>query len=54
MESANDMRTKVLGRAGRDEGFRVRLLADPKGAIGDELGVNLPAGLNVNCTRMMP
>ena len=41
------MRTKVLGKAGADEGFRARLLADPKGAIGDELGVNMPAALNV-------
>ena len=47
MESASDMRTKVLGRAGRDAEFRARLLADPKGAIGDELGVNMPEGLNV-------
>ena len=43
MESASDMRTKVLGRAGRDAEFRARLLADPKGAIGEELGVTMPA-----------
>ena len=47
METAKDMRAKVLGRAGRDAEFRARLLADPKGAIGDELGVGLPAGLAV-------
>ena len=47
MESASDMRTKVVGRAGRDAEFRARLLSDPKGATGDELGVTMPAGLNV-------
>ena len=47
METAKDMRAKVVGKAGTDEGFRARLLADPKGAIGDELGVSLPAGLAV-------
>ena len=47
METAKDMRTKVLGRAGRDAEFRARLLADPKGAIGDELGVSLPESLAV-------
>ena len=47
METARDMRAKIVGKAGADEAFRSRLLADPKGAIGDELGVNLPASLAV-------
>ena len=47
METARDMRAKIVGKAGADEGFRARLLADPKGAFGDELGVNLPEALAV-------
>ena len=45
METARDMGAKIDGNAGADEAFRERLLADPKGAIGDELGVTLPAAL---------
>ena len=47
MESANDMRRKISDKAGTDDDFRARLLDDPKGAIGDELGVTLPAGFKV-------
>ena len=47
METARDMRAKIVGKADADEAFRERLLADPKGAIGDELGVSLPASLVV-------
>lgn len=46
-ETARDMRAKIVGKAAADEAFRERLLADPKGAIGDELGVTLPASLVV-------
>ena len=47
METAKDMRAKIVGKTGTDGGFRARLLSDPKGAIGDELGVNLPASMAV-------
>ena len=47
MESANDMRRKLVGKARTDASFRSRLVTDPKGAIGDELGVTMPEALTV-------
>ena len=47
MESAKDMRMKVVGKARTDTEFRARLLSDPKGAIGDALGVTVPEAMAV-------
>ena len=47
METPNEMRTKIVGKAAVDADFRARLLNDPKGAIGQELGVVLPASMAV-------
>ncbi len=47
METPSGMRTKILGKASEDAGFRARLLDDPKGAIGQELGVAIPASLSI-------
>ena len=47
METPKEMRTKIVGKARTDEGFRARLLDDPKGAIGQELGFTLPASLSI-------
>ena len=47
MESPNEMRAKIVGKAAEDAEFRARLLSDPKGAIGQELGVTIPASMSV-------
>ena len=47
METPNEMRAKIVGKAAEDADFRARLLSDPKGAIGQELGVAIPASLSV-------
>ena len=47
METPNEMRAKIVGKATEDADFRARLLSDPKGAIGQELGVAIPASLSV-------
>ena len=47
METPNEMRAKIVGKATEDADFRARLLSDPKGAIGQELGVTIPAVLSV-------
>ena len=47
MKTANEMRTKIVGKAAVDGDFRARLLNDPKGAIEQELGVALPASISV-------
>ena len=47
METPNEMRMKIVGKAAEDVEFRARLLSDPKGAIGQELGVTIPASLSI-------
>ena len=47
METAKELRAKVVGRAAEDAGFRARLLSDPKAAIGQELGVTIPASVSI-------
>ncbi len=47
METPNEMRMKIVGKAAEDAEFRARLLGDPKGAIGQELGVVIPASMSI-------
>ena len=47
METPNEMRMKIVGKAAEDAEFRARLLSDPKGAIEQELGVTIPASLSI-------
>ena len=41
MKSGAEMRDHILGKAADDAEFRTRLVADPKAALNDELGVSL-------------
>ena len=47
METPKEIRMKIVGKATGDADFRARLLSDPKGVIGQELGVTIPASLSV-------
>ena len=42
MKSGAEMRDHILGKAAEDAEFRTRLVADPKAALTEELGVELP------------
>ena len=47
METPNEMRMKIVGKATGDADFRAQLLSDPKGTIEQELGVTIPASMSV-------
>ena len=47
MNTVEEMRQKVLGRAGEDHAFRQRLLAEPKAAVEEELGVRIPEPMSI-------
>lgn len=47
METAHQMRTRVVDRASTDAEFRTLLLADPKQAIRQEVGVAIPESMSV-------
>ena len=42
MKSGAEMRDHILGKATDDAEFRTRLVADPKGVLTEEFGVELP------------
>ena len=47
MKTPKEMRMKIVGKATEDADFRARLLSDPKEAIGQELGVSIPASMSI-------
>ena len=47
METAKEMRVRIVDKAAEDEDFRARLLDDPKGALEEELGVAIPASMSI-------
>ena len=47
METLKEMRAKIVGKATGDAEFRAKLLSDPKAAIGQELGVTIPASMSI-------
>ena len=47
MKTPQELRADIADRAGSDETFRQNLMADPKAALAEELGVNLPEGFAV-------
>ena len=48
METRKDLEARIIDKANRDDDFRAQLKSDPKGAIGQELGVTIPEALSVN------
>ena len=46
-KSVSELRERVLTKATEDEAFRARLLSDPKAAVEEELGVQIPAEFTI-------
>lgn len=47
MQSSEEMRTRLTQKAFMDADFRGKLLSDPKGAIAQEFGVEVPDNVNI-------
>ena len=45
--SLEGLQAQIIARADEDDGFRARLLADPKAAIKGEFGISIPENVNV-------
>ncbi len=48
MVTAEDIRKKIVDRAGEDTDFRAEFVADPKAVISREFGVELPDSMRVH------
>jgi len=49
-----DIEAKIVARAWADESFRDRLKADPRSAVAEETGVNIPASIAVEVLEETP
>lgn len=47
MNTAEDMTSRLLEKAGLDVEFRDRLIADPKGIIHEEFGIQVPDDVEI-------
>ena len=44
---SGEIETRIMAKAAEDEDFRVRLIDDPKSAISEVFGINLPEWFDV-------
>ena len=47
MRSGDEMMRQIVDKSALDTDFRLQLLADPKSAICEELGITMPDSMNV-------
>ena len=48
MQTAHEMRTRIIDKAVNDPDYRAKLLDDPNAAVGGELGVSIPDSLSIH------
>jgi len=54
MQSRAELEARILAQAAQDPAFRQQLLADPKAAVADLLGVTLPPGMSITVLEEQP
>lgn len=47
MRNGDEMLQQVVGKSGLDADFRRQLIADPKAAISEELGITIPDSMTI-------
>ena len=47
MQTVEEMRAHVTTKAVEDSAYRAKLLADPKGVLSEEFGINIPASMEI-------
>ena len=47
MQTAHEMRTRIIDKAASDADYRAKLLDDPRGAVAAELGVAIPDSVTI-------
>lgn len=54
MTGINEAHGAVVAKAHRDPEFRARLLAEPRAAVAEVLGVDLPEGVTITVVEQAP
>ena len=47
VQTAEEMQRSLIARAGEDAGFRAQLVTDPKAAVKQEFGIDVPDFINL-------
>ncbi|WP_420447306.1 NHLP leader peptide family RiPP precursor [Candidatus Palauibacter sp.] len=47
IQTSNEMQRQLIARAGEDADFRAQLMADPKGTVKQEFGIDVPDYINI-------
>ena len=47
MQTAHEMRTRIIEKATSDADYRAKLIEDPNAAVREELGVSIPDSLSI-------
>lgn len=47
IQTAEEMQRSLIAKAGEDFGFRAQLVADPKAAVKQEFGIDVPDFVNL-------
>ena len=48
IKSANEMQAHLIEKSTQDSDFRSQLIADPKGTINQEFGIEIPDNMQIN------
>lgn len=54
LQTSAEVQRQVLARAGEDADFRAHLIADPKGAVKQEFGLDVPDYINIQVHESVP
>ncbi len=49
--STDSLKSKIIQKAWEDPQFKAKLLADPKSALKDEFGLDVPEGIEVTAVE---
>ena len=47
-KTQQELRAELIGKAAADDGFRAKLIADPRAAVKEALNIDLPESLTVH------
>ena len=50
----DELQSRLIERATRDQGFREELMRDPRGVIGREMGIDVPEGVEIKVVEESP
>ena len=54
LASRKELEAQLIARAWQDDGFKQRLLTDPKAAVSEAVGIDVPSGIEIRVVEETP